>query len=439
MSLPSLRGRAIAAGLLAGVLAGSLGTAVARDAAPPHRVRARVLHAAPVLAVPGEPLELRFAVVCDPASSSACDLRSGALHVRANGLWRDVPGTVGSGEAAFRVPGHLVSAGGLAYYVDLTAERGSPITYPPSGAAHPIEVGSTAGLPEVRVPAGLALGRVRAPDGTEVFLPWGAGPGEVGLSSAHPGEEALGPSSFAVGPEGALYVADWVNRRIHVFADDAYRQLPLPAQTTVDIAVDAAGRIGLTGLGLGARAWQLASDGRMLGTFPIGLGAPMRIAPSPDGPRVSIGPGQWVPAASAAGDPLTAAEQDRRRSGTVGHAASQDLAEDRFAVTWPSPNGAVGAIVVLPEGVRVGVEYFVRPLPRGEALVARALWDDTHTAVGVFHLSATAELLDLSLLPEPSTKMDARLSTVRFRPPGEVLLARDRADGIVIERYEVMR
>jgi hypothetical protein len=438
LSLPSLRGRAAAVGLLAGVLAGSLGAAVARDPAPPPQVRARVLHAAPVLAVPGEPLRLRFASVCQPASSPACDIRSAVLHVRVDGLWRDVAGTVEAGEAEFLVPGQLVPEGGLAYYADLVPDRGSPITYPPSGAAHPVEVGSTAGFHEIRVPAGLSLDEVRDPDGTELFLPWGTGAGEVGLAASHPGEEALGPSSFAVGPDGSIYVSDWVNGRIQVFGAGGYRELPLPARTTVDIAVDARGRIDLTGLGMGARAWQLAPDGRRLGTFPIGLGAPTRIAATPDGPRVAIGPGQWVPAAGASGGPLTSTEQDRGRSSAIGQAASQDLAEDRVAVTWPSPDGQVGAVVVLPEGVRVGVEYFVQPLPDGGALLARALWDDTHTVVGAFRFSASGELLDLTLLPEPSTKMDARLSTVRFRPPGEVLLARDRTDGIAIERYEVM-
>lgn len=35
--------------------------------------------------------------------------------------------------------------------------------------------------------------------------------------------------------------------------------------------------------------------------------------------------------------------------------------------------------------------------------------------------------------------MDARFSTVRFRPPDEVLVAYDRLDGVAIERCEVSR
>jgi hypothetical protein len=425
-------------GLIAGVLVGSLAAAVARGPAPAPQARARVLHAAPVLAVPGEPVPLRFATVCVPPGTPACEIRTATLRVRTDGLWRDVQGTVEGGEAAFIVPGHLVGVGGFEYYVDLLGERGARITYPPSGAAHPIPVASTAGSTDVRLPADLSLAEVRAADGTALFLPWGSGPGEVGLADAHPGEEALGPSSFAVGPDGSLYVSDWVNGRIQVFSQDGYRELPAPARTTFDLAVDDAGRLGLTGLGMGAPAWELAPDGRRLGAFPLGLGAPMRIAAGPGGLRVAVGPGQWVPVRDRAGAALSPTEQDLGRSSSIDGALSQDLAEDRFAVSWPSPEGTVTAVVTLPAGIRVGVEYFVERLPDGGALLARALWDDARTAVGVFRFSASGQLRGLSLLPEPSTRMDARFSTVRFRSPGEVLVAVDRTDGIAIERYEVM-
>lgn len=437
MSLPFLRGRATVIGLVAGILVGSLAAATARGPAPAPQARAHVLHAAPVLAVPGEPVPLRFATACAPASTPACEIRAATLHVRTSGVWRQVPGTVEGSEAAFTVPGNLVGVGGFDYYVDLLGERGTRITYPPSGAAHPIAVASTAGFIEVRLPSDLSLTEVRPADGTALFLPWGSGPGEAGLASAHPGEEALGPSSFAVGPGGSLYVSDWVNRRIQVFSGEGYRELPTPAHTTFDIAVDDTGRIGLTGLGMGSRAWELAADGRRLGTFPLGLGAPTRIAASSSGLRVAVGPGQWVPVRDRTGAPLSSAQQDLGRTSSIDGAASQDLAEDRFAVSWPTPNGAVGTVVFLPAGLRVGIEYFVEPLPDGGALLARALWDDARTAVGVFRFSASGDLRDLLLLPEPSARMDARFSTVRFRAPNEILVAVDRVDGIAIERFEV--
>lgn len=438
MSLSSLRRRVVPIGLLVGVIVGSLAGAVARPPAGPPAVEARVLHAAPTLAVPGAPIELRFAAVCQPAGTPACEIADATLHVRVAGAWREIPGTVQAGEANFLVPGEMVIADGLAYYAELQPARGAPIVYPPSGAAHPIPVGTTQGFREVRLPADLSLDAVRAPDGTALFLPWGSGPGEVGLADAHAGEEALGPSSFAVGPDGGLYVADWVNRRIQVFAGASYRELSAPTETTVDLAVDDDGRIGLVGLGIGARAWTLAPDGRRLGTSPIALGAPARVAAAGGRLRVFVGPGQWVPAEGRGGRPLTTEEQDIDRTASASGALSQELGEDRLAVSWPTPSGRAGVILGLPRGIRVGVEYFVHVLDDGGVLVARGLWSDTAMAVGVFRLSASGELLDLSLLPEPTRLMDARMSTVRFRAPGEVLVAYDRADGIAIERFEVI-
>jgi hypothetical protein len=422
------------AGLLAGVLTGALGAAAARDPGLPPKVRATVFHAAPVLAVPGEPLRLRFATVCEPATSSACDFRSAVLHLRSRGRWRVIAGHVEAGEAEFVVPGDLVPNAGFAYYAELIPDQGGSVTYPASGPMNPFRVASTAGFSHVRVRQ-LSFDDVRAPDGLQAFLPWGSGTGEVGRASAHRGEEALGPSSFAVGPNGAVYVADWVNRRILVLGD-GYREISLPAAGTVDIAVDRSGGIAATTLGMSARAWRLAPDGRVLTTFRIDVGAPMRVAAGGRRPRVAVGPGQWIPV-DASSPSAAAAERDRVRSGPLTKAASQDLKENLFAVTWPSSGGTAGALVTLPEGIRVGVEYFAERLHDGGALLARALWDDAHTAVGVFRFSASGELLDLSLLPEPSALMDARLSTVRFQAPDGILLARDRTDGIAIERYEV--
>jgi hypothetical protein len=434
-----LRHRAVAAGLLAGVLVGSLAGAVARAPAPTRPPRARILHAAPVLAVPGAPVDLRFVPVCEPVESPACDVRAAALHVRSAGAWTSVPGTVEGGEATFRVPGELVTEAGFAYHAELTSATGAVFRYPPSGARHPIAVASTAGFRRVAVPADLSLDEVRSPDATELFLPWGSGPGEVGRTRPGPGAEPLGPSSFAVGPSGEIVVADWVNGRVAIFPPRGpSRELRLPERTTVDVAVGADGRIGLVGLGVGARAWELAPDGRSLGSYPLPLGAPARVAAGDD-LRAMVAPGQWVPVRSPGGEPLAPTQQDAGRAASPTGVRSQELGEDRFAAAWPSAGGGtVGALVALPAGINVGLDYFVQPLGDGGALVARGLWDDTRMAVGVFRFSPRGELLDLSLLPEPSTRMDARFSTVRFAPPGAVLAAYDRPDGLAIERFEVI-
>ncbi len=420
-------------GLLAGVLVGSVAGAVARPLTQPGAFRPPVLlHAAPTVALPGAPVELRIAPACG-AAAPACDLVGATLHVRTAGTWTSLAGTVEGGEAAFVVPGELVAEDGFAYYAELVWGSGASSRYPPSGSRHPIEVAGTAGFSRVVVPEDLSLADVRPPDGMELFLPWGDGPGEVGRAGGRPGEDVLGPSSFAVGPSGELFVADWVNERIEVFGPGGYREVALPARTTFDLAVRSDGRVSLVGLGMGAAAYDIAPDGRTLARYSIDLGAPLRVEARGADAAALVAPGQWVPLG-----PQGVLQQDLVRRSSLDGTLSQELGEERFAVSWPTPDGRrAGAVVDLPPGIRVGPAYFVEPLADGGALVARGLWDETRTAIGLFRLSPAGELLDLSLLPEPSTSMDARFSTVRFRPPGEVLVAYDRVDGVAIERFEV--
>lgn len=426
------RKRSGAAGLMAGLLAGSLAGAVAGPHAPPARFGARVMHAAPTLAVPGTPVELSFAPICEPVTP-ACELAGATLNVRTAGAWTSIPGSVEGGEAMFVVPGELVAEDGFAYYVELVSASGASLTYPPSGSRHPIEVGSTTGFASVALPEDLSLVDLDPPVGTELFLPWGSGPGEVGRTGDRPGEDVLGPSSFDVGPSGEMFVADWVNGRIAVFGPTGYREVPLPARRTFDLSVLPDGRIALVGLGVGAPAYEVASDGRPTGPYRMDLGAPARVGAGPEGPAVMVAPGQWIPFG-----PVGASRQDLARRNSLDGTFSQELGEDRFAVSWTAPDGRpTGVVVSLPSGVRVGPAYFVHVLDDGGALVARGLWDDSRTAVAVLRLSGAGELVSVSLLPEPSTSMDARFSTVRFRPPNEVLVAYDRVDGIAIERFEV--
>jgi hypothetical protein len=123
--------------------------------------------------------------------------------------------------------------------------------------------------------------------------------------------------------------------------------------------------------------------------------------------------------------------------GAIG--GTSELGSSRFAVVWTRPDGSrAGAVVRLPRGVRAGTGYFVRPLPDGGALVARGLWDDAHFEVAVLRFDALARIVDVSRLPEPSIRQAASLSTVRFRAPGEVLVAYADDRAVTIERFEVV-
>lgn len=79
-------------------------------------------------------------------------------------------------------------------------------------------------------------GQRPAPGGTVVArAAYGSGPNQIGISSP---EEANpeGPMSFALGPDGKIYILDQVNARIQVFHGGAPTEtIPVPARTFVDI------------------------------------------------------------------------------------------------------------------------------------------------------------------------------------------------------------
>jgi hypothetical protein len=69
-------------------------------------------------------------------------------------------------------------------------------------------------------------------------------------------------------------------------------------------------------------------------------------------------------------------------------------------------------------------------------VLALGLWNEDHSGVGLFRFDSVGALDSFSLLPEPSTRADARASTVRWTA-GHVLEAIDHANGMSIESYDL--
>jgi hypothetical protein len=219
--------------------------------------------------------------------------------------------------------------------------------------------------------------------------------------------------------------------------------VPLPVSRPVDIAVGADGGMAVTTLGLGATAFEVRSDGRVIGRYPVLVGVAERIALTPAGPQVWVGPAQWAAVRSLPGVPLDAATQARTlapaiaaRDGSV--ALSQDLADGRLAFVWARPDGSrTGAVLELPTGVESGVDHLVRALPDGGAIAARGLWAEGHEALALLRFAPNGALVTASLVAAPTHEMDAAASAVRFRAPDEVLVFRADPAGVRIDRYEV--
>ena len=437
----------IAAGLAIGAAVGA-STLTGASSEGSDGSRPVVLHVARVLADPDEELSLTAGLFCPGADASACDASSATVHVLPSGSagWTDVRGVAQESGYRFVVPGALVPADGLSYWLEFEIGGSDTVRFPDGGPATPFRVVTTAGLRELAWPGGsVDLDRPRASDGTVTRLGYGDETNEVGRVGGVGDEQPLGPSSFDVGPSGAIFIADWVHRRVMVLSARGQfrRGVPLPARRPVDLAIGEQGEVAVATLGLGATAFELASDGRAIGRYRVPTGVVERIALTPDGPFVWTGPAQWAPVRSRAGVALPAEAQSRSiaaavpaRDGAV--ALSQELPGRRVAFVWARPDGSrAGAVLRLPTGVQAGVDYFVRGLPDGGAIAARGLWSESGSAVALLRFAADGSAVVADVIAPPTQEMDAASSTVRFRAPDEVLVAYADERAFRIERFEV--
>src|SRR5262245_11807229 len=231
----------IAAGLAIGAAVGA-STLTGASSEGPDGPRPVVLHVARVLADPDEDLSLTAGLFCPGAEASACDVASATAHVLSSGSdgWTDVPGVAQESGYRFVVPRSLVTEDGLSYWLEFGIEGGDGVRFPEGGAGTPFRVVTTAGLRDAEWPGGsVDLDSPRTSDSAVTRLGYGDETNQVGRVGGVGDEQPLGPSSFDIGPGGAIFVADWVHERVMVLsARGRYlRAMPLPARRPVDVAI----------------------------------------------------------------------------------------------------------------------------------------------------------------------------------------------------------
>jgi hypothetical protein len=283
-------------------------------------------HVPPVLTLRGEPVRLRYGLVCTPrADGLPCD-GSGTVYLRAGRTGPFQPFPLQRGEESkdgrylLDVPTSVAgSPDGFSYYAVLRDDATGATVSVPAGGADAPQV-SRPLLNPVRVELGThSFGETRTPDGRAAAASWGSGAEDVGLA----GSRELGftgPSSFDVEPDGAVDVLDSVNGRIQRWSHGRHEAIEIgPAAPLADFATEPDGSFDV--LDGHDTLHRYRSDGAEQWKQPLADRTWVKLDRGPD---VLQEPSeQWMPAA-ANGAPLTRASQAR-----AAHAAHHGVIVDR--------------------------------------------------------------------------------------------------------------
>lgn len=305
-----------AAGIAAGVIGGVVLASVSAAGPTPLAGDAALIdatHVPPVLTLPGEPVRLRYGLVCSPREDGLpCD-GSGTVYLRTgqSGPFRPFAlqrgGESKDGRYSLDVPPAVAgSRDGFSYYAVLRDDAtGASVTVPSGGADAP-----QVSLPlrdAVPVPLGAHMfGSTKAPDAHAAEAGWGSGSRDVGLA----GSRELGfsgPSSFDVEPDGTVDVLDSVNARIQRWTRDGRESVPLEVDAQLaDLAAEPDGSFDVLDDDDMLRSYR--HDGSEQWAQRL---ADRTWAKLVHGPEVLQQPSeQWMPVA-ANGRPLARAEQKR--------------------------------------------------------------------------------------------------------------------------------
>jgi hypothetical protein len=453
----SRRRRRLLGGALAGGLAGLVAGAVIATAAPRMHEQGEpdvavdsiidAAHVPPLLTVPGEPVTLRYAIVCpgpggDPFGGAPCDA-SGDVHIRAGstGPFTRLPlrRTDDSidGRYALDVPPAIAgSPDGFSYFAVLRNEAtGAAMTLPAGGAeapqrSVPLERAITIELGSHR------FGATRPADERVVEAPWGRAVGNAGLA-APPGGLRIGPSSFDVTADGVVVLLDGANSRLERWSRGRVSAVTADLDGGVDdlaVAPDGSAYV-LDGRGRPPLLRHLARDGRLIAAEPVAERTWSQLRLGPDGPIVQQAPSeQWLRAAPGLGRAAKA------RSGRSG----RPLADGSEIVVLRKGIGELRLARVVAGRVRsawrivsdtpLGEVQLAEPTGNRLAVVVKA-YTDTADEYVVLILDGRGVARQFSL---PSSQWAASAALARFRLVGSSLYRLgSTAEAAFVDRYDM--
>ncbi len=317
-----------AAGIVVGVIGGIALTSISAASGPKPAVSGLdAVHVPPLLTRPGEPVTLRFAIVCAPRDDGEpCD-GSGSIYVRAgqSGPFRQLELSRGEessdGRYFVELPSELASArDGFSYYAVLRDRTsGATMTLPAGGEAAPQRSFPLRHVTEIAL--GLhVFGHERAPDEHVLAAPWGSDVGEVGLA----GSRELGfggPSSFDVASDGTVAVLDQVNTRIQRWSRAGVKATSVDVSGGLaDFALETDGTMDVleppnrTSPAPVLRSFR--GDGTQRWAQRLSDRTWAKLAAGPSGPTVQQQPSeQWLPVAERGAALGRAAQAGRGRPG----------------------------------------------------------------------------------------------------------------------------
>jgi hypothetical protein len=313
-----------AAGIVVGVTTGIALTSVSRAEPAAVELPATIdaAHLPPVLTVPGDPVRLRYAIVCTPREDGEPCRGAGTVYIRAghSGPFESFKLRRGTdsidGRYFVDVPREIASTrDGFSYYAVLRDEATSAsITVPSGGAASPQRSFPLREAIDVDI-GSHSFGNARAPDERVLAARWGSAVGELGLAGSRQ-LGFLGPSSFDVEADSSVSVLDQVNARVQRWRRGRPSVTPLAVGGGLaDLAIERDGTISVLEPPSRARPTPVlrsfGPNGAHRWTQELSDRTWSQLAAGPDGPVVQQQPSeQWLPAARA-GIPLTRAGQAR--------------------------------------------------------------------------------------------------------------------------------
>jgi hypothetical protein len=434
------------AGFVVGALVGAtILTVNVVGASSPERPPAagsfgEILHTPVLLARAGEPVELRYDVVCGvpkDGSRPVCSPK-GSVFVRPEGRARFVELPLAredGGLLAATVPVDEARSG-FDYYAEIENGRDQTARLPEAASAAPHHVWPLRSWTTVALDE--PFHGTRAPDSVAARFAWGKGEQALGLDTGRE-QSRIGPSAFDVASTGSIVLLDQVNRQLVVMRGGERRNLPIAfAGGEGDLAVGRDGTIYVLDAG-GARpsvaAYTPAGD--LIAETPLAEPSADMVRAGRGGPIVHAYPSEmWLP--TGAGRPplsvdeqIAGAEPARSFGDGVGVVVSAGPDEARLALvrgdrvlhTWR-----------LRSSTSLGEVQFAEPYRDGLLAVVR-LWNQKQAEFRVVRLARDGAVESFSV---DRAEWAETASLSRFRLHGDTLYQlRSTASGVEIATFEI--